>query len=108
MKLDLTTKSGLNDAIKVFDRYGWIIAPQIWILKKIIDAITTTSDTTKAQVKAAKELMKAAKDNGAESLDLTLDQDAGAEFCAGIEGCNVKTKIGKSGKMNVKLKFKQT
>lgn len=105
MEFNLTTKDGREEALKSFDKYGWIYATGPWLLKKAWNLISSP-DTIQEQRKTAIDLIKAGRDNGIDEMKITLDQTAGIDIGADIEGLPIKAKIGKSGKMTLEIKYK--
>ena len=105
MDFNLTTPDGRKQALGSFDKYGWIYAPQIWVLKKVVDWISSP-DTIQEQRKTAIDLIKAGRDNGVDEMRITLDQTAGVDIGAEVEGIPVKAKIGKSGEVTLEVKYK--
>jgi len=105
MEFNLTTVDGRKQALESLNKYGWILAPEIWLLKKAWDWISSP-DTIQEQRKTAVELIKAGRDNGVDEMKITLDQTAGIDIGVDIEGIPIKAKIGKSGKMTLEVKYK--
>ncbi len=105
MEFNVTTADGLKQALESFDKHGWIYAPGPWLLKKAWDWISSP-DTIQEQRKMAIDLIKAGRDNGVDEMKITLDQAAGIDIGADVEGIPIKAKIGKSGKMTLEVKYK--
>jgi hypothetical protein len=109
MNFDLTTQEGRNAALKTFDKCGRAIAPQWWIAKKVASKVYdffASTDVIEAQQKAAVELIKAGKQNNVDKMNITLDQKAGVDLSATIEGVPVKCMVGKNGKMTIQVSYK--
>lgn len=114
-KFDLTTKDGLLEAanqIKDKDLLLLLVpgfGPFAYLGKKAIDAgerlFASTETTIDQQRRAAIEIIKAGRESGAESLEVTLSQQAGLDFGSDIEGIPVKVVIGKTGNMTIKVKY---
>jgi len=101
MKFDLTTVEGrqvvplmlgLNPLTK-------------FVVEKVFE-LFSNEDTIKEQRKTAIDIIKSGKENNVDELEITLDQNAGVDIQSEIEGIPVKIKIGKDGKMNIKVKYK--
>lgn len=105
MEFNLTTAEGRKKAIESFDRNGWKYAPAPWLLKKAWDWISS-SDTIQEQRKTALDLIKAGQDNGVEEMSIELDQTAGVDIGATVDGIPVKAILGKNGKMKLQVKYK--
>ena len=105
MNFDLTTKEGRKTTLKTFDKWGWTISPWLWIAKKAYDFFNLT-DVIKAQQKAAVELIKAGKDKNVDKMSITLDQKAGLDFGADVQGIPIKCMLGKDGKMTIEVIYK--
>lgn len=107
MDFDLTTTDGRKKALEIFDKYGWAYLPGPWLVKKAFDWISSP-DTIQEQRKTAIELIKSGRDNNIDEMKITLDQTAGVDIGAEVEGIPVKAKIGKSGKMTLEVKYKNS
>jgi hypothetical protein len=105
MNFDLTTTTGRKEVVDAFDKFGWAIAPQIWLLKKALDFFSV-SETIKEQQEVAINLIKAGKENGVDEMRITMDQKAGIDLQSKIEGIPLKIKIGKEGHCIVEVKYK--
>ncbi|OQB75903.1 MAG: hypothetical protein BWX92_02319 [Deltaproteobacteria bacterium ADurb.Bin135] len=115
VSFDLTTADGLKKAVKVYDKYGWALTPFIplglplWAGKKLIDFITkSTTDIIETQRKTAIDLIKSGKDNNVDKMTITLDQQAGLDIGADIEGIPIKCKVGNSGHMIIDVQYKNS
>lgn len=51
-------------------------------------------------------MIKAGKENGASSVEVTLDQKAGIDIESVLEGVPLNVTVGKSGKMMIKVDYK--
>lgn len=81
--------------------------PIPWFTKKAFDwAARSDTGTIAAQKQAAIDLIKAGKENGVDSMRITLDQTAAIEFGSGIGCIPIKCKIGKSGHMTIEVHYK--
>lgn len=111
MNFDLTTPEGRKAVSKTFDKWGWAIAPQWWIAKKVAEKVYdffSSTDVIEAQQKAAIELIKAGRQNNVDRMNITLDQKAGVDFGATIEGMPAKCMVGKNGTMTIEVTNKNT
>jgi hypothetical protein len=105
MDFDLTTTDGHKQALEIFDKYAWVYAPAPWLLKKTWDWVSSP-DTIQEQRKTAIDLIKAGRENGVDEMKITLDQIAGIDIGADVEGIPIKAKVGKNGKMILEVKFR--
>ncbi|WP_179400670.1 hypothetical protein [Burkholderia guangdongensis] len=112
-KWDLTTNQGMGQALAslkdnpLYKALGF--EPTVYLLGKAIDFVKSAFDngpTIQAQREAAEAMIKAGRENGAESIEITMDQDAGLGLKGKFGPENVEAKVGKSGKMTVKVKYK--
>lgn len=117
---DLTTKKGLKSALSssgaeaaaslilgpVGGRLGFAAAKAI---SSFFDSGDNKS-TIKQQEEAAAAIIKAGKENGAQSIEIELEQEAGLKvagvFKAQAGNGSIDTAIGKSGKMKMKITYK--
>lgn len=110
---DLTTKAGLSEALSsISDHPAYQVLtfnPTAYLLGKAFDLIKSAFDngpTIEAQRETAEAMIKAGKDNGASSIELTMDQDAGLSLKGKLGMENIEAKVGKSGKMTLKVNYK--
>ena len=104
MEFDLTTTYGRSQALK---NYGDLLLPQplvVTLVQKALGYIFST-DTIKQQRKTAVELIKAGQKNGVDEMTITLDETAGVDIGAEVEGIPVKAMVGKNGKVTLKVKY---
>jgi hypothetical protein len=109
LSFDLTTKEGVDMAAKFLPYLTSQFALLHGAIKGIgwiVDRFTDTTATAKAQTDAAVEIVKAGKESGAESVELTMDQAAGIDFGSKMHGADIKARLGKSGKMKIKIVYK--
>ena len=114
-KFDLTTRDGLLEAVKQLKDKDLLLllvpglGPMAYLGKKAIDAgeklFASTEATIEQQRQAAVEIIKAGKDSGAESLEVTLSQKAGLNFGSDVDGIPIQVMVGKSGSMTLKVKY---
>lgn len=115
---DLTTTAGFKKAVTVakhpdlFERlYQPIVDFAKLVLDKGVDFFSSSTDTTatiREQRETAIEVIKAGKEAGASSIELTLDAEAAANIGASIgKMADVKVlSAGKAGKMKIKIQYK--
>lgn len=120
---DLTTYEGMRKAaidfagknskkaaaMGVLAAVNPFLVPAIYLGNKAIDALSNTfKDSVKvidAQRKAAVDLIKAGKDNGAKKLKVTLDQQAGVDIGGELEGYAMKFSFGSDSKMTIDVEY---
>lgn len=104
---DLTTTDGWKAALSYLGEtpvIGLIYAPQLWLMDKIIDAISPGKEIEK-QSKAAGDLIKAGKENGVKKMKIIMDEQAGGHFEAPIEGVKISAGIGSKGKTSIEVEY---
>jgi hypothetical protein len=83
-----------------------------YLVKKLYDWATSSTDTAttiQQQKEAAVEVIRAGRENGAEEIELEMDETAGLDLKGKLRsGETLETKIGKSGRMTLKVKYKRT
>lgn len=80
--------------------------PVVYVGKKLYDYLATTESTIDQQKKAAVEIIKQGKESSISRIKITLDQKAGLDFGAEVEGLPVKMMMGKSGSMTLEVEYK--
>lgn len=115
---DLTTPEGLARAINVakkpnlFQRLG---GPILGFVMDIVDKgieiirdVTATEKMIKEQRETAVEIIKAGKEANVSSIQVVIDQAAGIDIASTFKdtGSDIKTVIGKSGKMTINVVYK--
>ena len=60
----------------------------------------------KSQHEVAEQLIKQAKESGADEIEIKLNKEAGAKVFVPIEGANIDVKVGGKNDMFVRVKFK--
>lgn len=110
---DLTSKDGIKAAMKnpkfyqYFFAYGYV-ADIARLVKDVVSNSTDINSTIREQTKAAETIIKAARANGAESIELRMDQAAGLQVKGAMgDDSPFNMMMGKDGKMNVKVVFKK-
>jgi hypothetical protein len=112
IKFDLTTPNGRKNALETLEKYSWVhYANQLSLLITAYNWVSNQisksgPDTIEAQKKAAVDLIRAGKENNVEKMTITLDQTAGLDFGAEVDGIPIKCKIGKSGHMTIDVQYK--
>jgi hypothetical protein len=79
--------------------------PLLWTVGKILDATAPASGAAK-QSEAAVEIIKAGKENGVDKMTIVMDEQAGAQFSAPIEGVNISAGVGSKGKIKIEVTYK--
>lgn len=111
MEFNLTTVEGCKQALESLNKSGSISTLELWLFNKAFDwglvplPVTKTIDD---QRKTAVELIKAGRDNEVDEMKITLDQTAGIDIGADVQGIPIKAKIGKNGKMTLEVKYKNS
>jgi hypothetical protein len=108
VSFDLTTLEGGKKALQTFDKYGWLVAPQLWLAKKAFEMLSKSGpDTIEAQKKAAVEIIKAGREQNVDTIRITLDQKAGLDLGSDVEGIPIKAMAGTSGQMVIEVTYKR-
>ena len=102
MKFDLTTSEGIKKAKSTIKLLGF---PSLYIVEKIFDFFSN-DNTIKEQRQTAIDLIKAGKESDADEIELIIEQEAGINISSETNNIPIKVKIGKDGKMNIKVKYK--
>jgi|APMI01.1.fsa_nt_gi hypothetical protein len=113
-KLDITTKAGLLRALEVLadDKHPINQTGPVnrFISKKVhqflSDTLKTTESTLEQQRKTAVDIIRQGKESGADSVEITLDQQVGLHFGSSVDGFPIKATMGKSGNMTIKVIYK--
>ena len=113
-KLDITTKAGLMHALEVVanDRHPFVKTGPVnrFIVRKVhqflSDTLKTTESTLEEQRKTALDIIRQGKESGADSVEITLDQQVGLHFGSSVDGFPIKATMGKSGNMTIKVTYK--
>lgn len=104
---DLTTRDGWKTAVSVLRSAPSIFRPSplvFWLADKILDTVSPGHAVEK-QSKAASDLIKAGKENGAKKMKITLDEQAGAHLDVPLEGVKVSAGIGSKGKITIEVEY---
>lgn len=113
-KFDITTKAGLVETLRFLDsdpRFKSMGDPiSRFVIKKAAHALesflSTTESTLQEQRRTAIDIIRAGKDSGVDSLEVTLDQQVGLHFGSNVDGIPIKATLGKSGNMTIKATYK--
>jgi hypothetical protein len=95
---DLTTKNGFEKAVDLFDKYGWLISPLLWGIRKIAKNF---KPTIAQQTDAAKKLIKAGKENGVRQLTIKMEREAAARLGGEYHGVRITAGGGSNTSMTV-------
>ncbi|AOJ16661.1 hypothetical protein WJ02_24440 [Burkholderia vietnamiensis] len=102
-------------AVKERDFFERLYGPVFDFAKSMFDkgielvrSATDTTTTIKEQCDAAIAIIKAGREEGVKSVEITMDVDAGAELGAKFgKDVDVRVfKVGKTGKMTMKVEYK--
>ena len=104
---DLTTKENIQEIQQILIRTN----PTLWVGMKIVEKamdLFNPKDLIEEQKKTAVEIIKEGKKSNVDELELELFQEAGVDVQALVKemGLDGKIKIGKSGNMKIKVKYK--
>ena len=113
-QFDLTTKAGILETLKYLDSDPMMKAMgnpiSRFVIKKAAEALEsvmrTTESTLQEQRQTAIDIIKAGKESGAQSVEVTLDQQVGLNFGSNVGGFPIKATMGKSGNMTIKVTYK--
>lgn len=117
---DLTTPQGIAEAIADYAKKNplkvavFAISPFAaisavlgsTILEKISKLSEHPEKMIKAQRKAAVDIIKAGKENGASKVRVTLDQKAGIDIGGALEGYALKFTFGTNDHMTIEVDYK--
>lgn len=98
---DLTIREENNDAISFLQNYGWVISPVGWVMYKLLSAETSVQQ----QSRAAIELIKAGKENGAKRMKIKVGNKAGLEIKAILEDSPVQMRIINDDLMELEVEY---
>ncbi|MBP3709668.1 MAG: hypothetical protein J6I73_04615 [Treponema sp.] len=112
MNYDLTTAEGREEASKYLSSFmatiGMLIPPVgigIATVEGLV-SLLSRKDIISAQKELAEELIKTGKENGVDSMEITVDNKVGMNFGATFDGVPLNALLGSNGKMTLKVKFK--
>ena len=98
---DLTTYKGVNKALDIFKKYGWVINPIPWLVYKAL----SPELSTEKQVEAARTLIEAGKKNGVKRMKIKIGHKAGLELSTLLQGFPIKVMIGNDGIAEVEVDY---
>jgi len=104
---DLTTINGMKAAINDLREVPIIrtvYAPYFWLADKAIDLLDSTKSLEK-QIKAAKDLIRAGKENGVKKMKIIMDHQAGIQIDVPIKGVRINSNIGTKGKTTIEVEY---
>ena len=116
---DLTTISGFAKATEDYVRKNpekallYVLAPGLYLYPKAGKAMAEAfgnlfKDSEKviaAQRQAAIDIIKSGKENGAKKVKVVLDQNAGLDIGADLQGFDVKFNVGSDSKMTLEVEY---
>ena len=108
-KFDLTTQEGRKNALLQLALNPF--SPYYFIGKALFDGIASlTSGTNEKEIeeqrKAAIDIIRAGKENGADEIEITMSQKAGVGLASDVDGVPIEFIVGASGTMKLKIKYK--
>ncbi len=98
---DITTYKGVNTAVELLKKYGWIVSPLPWLIYKAM----TPEISTEKQIDAAIKLIKAGKENGAKKMRIRVGHDAGIKIGAMLKGFPMNINVGNNGQMEFDIDY---
>lgn len=102
MKLDLTTKEGLDNANKALMIINPILGIGVLGFRKLFASVPSAEEQKETAIK----LIEEGKKNGVESMDIEISGEAGAHFSVPIEGVDISMGAGSKGNIHVHVKYK--
>ena len=104
-EFNLTTADGRKQALETIEKLGWGISPYPWLAKKALEWISSP-ETIKEQRKTAVELIKTGHEKNVDEMKITINEMAGVDIGAQVDGIPIKAKIGKSGEIILEVKYR--
>ncbi len=107
-KFDLTTEEGRKTALTITQ----ILFPVPYLIGKVLfDGISSlTSGANEKEIaeqrKAAIDIIRAGKENGADEIEITMSQKAGVGLASDVDGVPIEFIVGASGTMKLNIKHK--
>lgn len=104
---DLTTKEGFRHAINALREtpvIGQLYAPYFWVADKIFELLKP-GKAVEAQSKAAADLIRAGKENGAKKMKITMEEQAGLQLDVPVEGAKINVSAGSKGKVTIEVEY---
>lgn len=114
-QLDISTPEARKQTLAWFDEHGWKNPwlAQYWLIWKVgkainntISSVLTNETEIEIQKKAAIDIIRAGKEHKVDELEITMDRKVGISLQGTIEGVPTELIIGQSGKMTLKVKYK--
>src|SRR5258708_19695421 len=105
---DLTTTEGRARVVRVLE--GLMQSPAAWIVSPLGKLAYELSKrgSNKEQVAAAVALIRAGKEQGLRRLRIRLDERAGVDIGAAVEGVPIKTTIVAEGTIRIEAEYDWT
>ena len=98
---DLTNKRGINQALEIFKKYGWILNPIPWLIyKSFLQQVTTEK-----QVETALKIIETARINNAKNLKLKINNSAALKLGTLLKGFPLNFGLENSGNMEIEINF---
>lgn len=98
---DLTNRKGINQALEVFKKYGWVLNPIPWLIYKSF----SSQITTEKQVEAALKIIETARMNKAKNLKIKLNNSAALKLGTLLKGFPLNFGLENSGSMEIEINF---
>lgn len=99
-KYDLTTQSGIKD---IFD--SGLLANTFPLMNLLVEFCKSLFTNSKEQAKAVEEIIKNGKEQGVDSMEITINNIKGLNLDIG-EDVQTKCVIGSDEKMHIHVKYK--
>jgi len=98
---NLTSYKGIDKAVRLFEKYGWIVNPLPWLVYKAF----SPEVSSEKQIEAAIKLIDAAQKSGVKNLKIKIDHDAGIQLGTLLKGFPLNINIGNHGKIEMEINF---
>jgi len=107
---NLTSTRGVKDAL---EKYGGpiLLGPYYYLFKgakSLLDKYLDSPSTIEQQRDTAVAIIKAGKDQGVDSMKITVDQMAGIDLGSELNGVPLKFSVGKNGQMTIEVTYKES
>lgn len=105
-KFDFTSKQGLQKIFDVVSSSSAINNPTFMLAKYVIDKITDLTKSWEVQRDAIERLIQKGHEDGADEMEIVINNKRGFKFNAPIEGTVIDTLMGADEKMHIRVKYK--
>ena len=105
----MTTSAGMAAARDLLESdWGWVLFPQMKLIKAAVDWLTSESEVSPAkQAEAAEKIIEAGRKHGAKRIKFKVDKSVGARLRGNVKGADVEASVGTDGKMEVEVEYKE-